>query len=321
MAKNDNLQDFLTDLAKAIRTRKRLTGKINPQDFSNEIISIAGDDGVAIINQEKSIEITKKGVTEITYDDGFTGLSKVVVNTNIVAYTGHADVEGLRAIGWTDEDIAYYQENGVKWNEEDDEYHKVTDDNKALYGVLTTDNISTYKDRIVYLPKIDTSGKTSMNKMFKDCYSLISIPLLNTSSVTDMNYMFQNCYSLVCIPPIDTQKVSNFGYMFNNCRSLISIHQIDAIKGSLLNTLFYNCNSLTHVNIKNVSVDANISVAQLISKDSLLYIINNEYTSRTNPPSSFSIKLNAYAYDKWSVDADVVAALEAHPNVSLTRTT
>ena len=58
-------------------------------------------------------------------------------------WTGHADVEGLKAIGWTDEDIAYYQEHGVNWNAEDDEYHKVTDDNKALYGVLTASNIST----------------------------------------------------------------------------------------------------------------------------------------------------------------------------------
>ena len=72
-------------------------------------------------------------------------------------WTGHADVEGLKAIGWTDEDIAYYQEHGVNWNAEDDEYHKVSEDNKALYGVLTAENISEYADRIVYLPKIDTS--------------------------------------------------------------------------------------------------------------------------------------------------------------------
>ena len=80
----------------------------------------------------------------------------------IPRWTGHADAEGLKAIGWTDEDIAYYQANGVNWNEEDDQYHLVSDDNKALYGVLTADNISTYKDRIVYLPKIDTSSVTSI---------------------------------------------------------------------------------------------------------------------------------------------------------------
>ena len=45
MAKNNNLTDFLTDTANAIRTKKGTTAKINPQDFSSEIASIqTGDD-------------------------------------------------------------------------------------------------------------------------------------------------------------------------------------------------------------------------------------------------------------------------------------
>ena len=35
--KTDNLTDFLTDVADAIRAKKGTTDKINPQDFSNEI--------------------------------------------------------------------------------------------------------------------------------------------------------------------------------------------------------------------------------------------------------------------------------------------
>ena len=42
-----------------------------------------GGGGVPINNQEKSLEITENGVTEVTADAGFTGLSKVVVNTNV----------------------------------------------------------------------------------------------------------------------------------------------------------------------------------------------------------------------------------------------
>ena len=114
-------------------------------------------------------------------------------------WTGHADVEGLKAIGWTDEDIAYYQANGVNWNEEDDQYHKVPEDNIALYGVLTASNISTYENRIVYLPKIDTSNVTSMSSMFRNCYSLVSIPQLDTSKVPDMGNMFNYCSSLVSL--------------------------------------------------------------------------------------------------------------------------
>ena len=40
MAKNNNLTDFLTDIADAIRAKKGTLGKINPQDFASEIASL-----------------------------------------------------------------------------------------------------------------------------------------------------------------------------------------------------------------------------------------------------------------------------------------
>lgn len=40
MAKENNLKDFLTDVADAIREKKGTTDLINPQDFSAEIASI-----------------------------------------------------------------------------------------------------------------------------------------------------------------------------------------------------------------------------------------------------------------------------------------
>lgn len=42
MAKNDNLTDFLTDVANAIREKKGTTDLINPQDFNAEIRKLAG---------------------------------------------------------------------------------------------------------------------------------------------------------------------------------------------------------------------------------------------------------------------------------------
>lgn len=53
MAKTDNLTDFLTDIADAIREKKGTTGTINPQDFSSEIASIesggGGGDGGSVV--------------------------------------------------------------------------------------------------------------------------------------------------------------------------------------------------------------------------------------------------------------------------------
>ena len=352
---------------------------------------------VAIPNEEKVVDITENGTTEVVAANGF--LSKVVVNTNVASsgggggttpsrpsWTGHADAEGLKAIGWTDEDIAYYQEHGVNWNEEDDHLHLVSDDNKALYGVLTADNIYTYKDRIVYLPKIDTSAKTSMNGMFRSCYSLVSIPQLNTSkvtnmgnmfsscnslvsipqldtqrvtymgsmfsscyslvslpqlntsSVTDMGYMFNSCYSLASIPQLDTQNVTNMASMFSSCYSLVSIPQLNTSKvtnmGSMFNScyslasipqldtqnvtnmpeMFNNCRSLTHTNLKNAKLAYQFNHSALLSKESLLYLINNEAAT-----SAITIKLASYAYTRLSNDADIVAALANHPNISISQ--
>ena len=167
------------------------------------------------------------------------------------SWTGHADVEGLKAIGWTDEDIAYYQENGVNWNAEDDEYHKVTDDNKALYGVLTASNISTYKERIVYLPKIDTSGVTDMYSFFYGCSKLVAIPMIDTSNVTDMSYAFYYVPNLVTLPVLDTSKVESLNGAFTGCYALTTFPNINISKVTDIDSAFYECRSLKNIMLQD----------------------------------------------------------------------
>ena len=352
---NEKLNKIFEDIANAIRSKTNSSNLIKPEDFASLIDKIGNGQG-------ESTEVTRP------------------------TYTGHADAEGLRAIGWTDEDIAYYQEHGVNWNEEDDHLHLVSDDNKALYGVLTASNISSYKERIVYLPKIDTSNVTSMNSMFQKCYSLVAIPLLDTSNVTsmnqmffycyslvsipeldtsnvtDMNSMFRNCYSLVSIPQLDTSNVTTMNnmfsychslvtipqldtsnvismnsmfaycyslvsipqldtsnvtymtYMFSNCYALVSIPELDTSNVTTITNMFYYCYSLTRLNLKNAKLAYQLNNSALLSKESLLYLINNSAAT-----SAITIKLATYAYTRLSTDADIVAALAAHPNISIAK--
>lgn len=325
MAKNDNLTDFLVDVADAIREKKGISGPINPQDFSAEIASIESGGGNG--------------------------------------WTGHADAEGLSAIGWTEEDIAYYQENGVDWNEEDDHLHLVSDDNKALYGVLTADNISTYKDRIVYLPKIDTSALTTMRNLFDGCGEMVALPMLDISNVTNIVRVFYNCYQLRCIPPLDWSKVnkSAHAYAFNCCTSLrtldvsnlplggniygmfyqcVSLREVSLADSSQVTnagSLFYMCTALRRINlldlssatsvetmfsfcfnldvrIKNVKTSLDAKYLYGLTKDDLIYLINNEAST-----SSITITLASNIYDKYSTDPDVVEALANHPNITLAK--
>lgn len=52
MSKADNLKDFLTDMADAIRAKKGSTALINPQDFSSEIASLSG--GLEIVDMTET---------------------------------------------------------------------------------------------------------------------------------------------------------------------------------------------------------------------------------------------------------------------------
>lgn len=62
MAKNDNLTDFLKDVADAIRAKKGTSALINPQDFSSEIASIQSGVGGG------SASVSPKAVNFRDYD-------------------------------------------------------------------------------------------------------------------------------------------------------------------------------------------------------------------------------------------------------------
>lgn len=346
----------------------------------------------AILNSKNDIKaaIEEKGVSDVgdvlsTYADKIRSISTGGGGGG-TKWTGHADVEGLKAIGWTDEDIEYYQNNGVNWNEEDDEYHKVPQDNIALYGTINASNIKEYKDILVYLPKIDTSSVTDMSNMFNDCYSLVAVPLLNTSKVTDMPNMFNGCKVLTSIPELDVSNVIDMGFMFNGCENLTSVSLLNASKVKDTAHMFYKCYNLayapelntsnvisiiemfglcsklksislrltkkvinsgiqvftccydlrsviiynpmnlifdytlafrycyniTNLKLEGIQKNLNISFMNLLTKDSLLYIIQNSTAT-----SNITITLTDYIYNKFSSDPDIVAALEEKPYVAL----
>jgi surface protein len=123
--------------------------------------------------------------------------------------------------------------------------------------------------------------------MFYYCSSLTSLPLLDTSYAAYMNQMFRVCYSIVAIPLLDARNAN-------------------------LNEITKGCYSLTYVNIKNIKKSIDLGNSSLLSKESLLYLINNEAAT-----SAITITLAPYAYERLANDADVVEALNNHPNISL----
>lgn len=203
----------------------------------------------AVLNSKAAIKsaIEAKGVKDVgdvlsTYADKIKS-----IKTGVIEWTGHADAEGLRTIGWSEDDISYYQEHGVNWNEEDDTLHAVPEDNKALYGTINASNISNYKNILVYLPKFDMSQITDASNLFSGCFNLLALPMLDTSNVTTMEYMFNSCISLTCIPKLNTSKVTNMCSMFQNCNSLTYVPMIDTSQVTEMNNMFQYCKSIKAV--------------------------------------------------------------------------
>ena len=78
MAKNDNLTDFVTDIADTLRTalKQDSTHKINPQDFSGIITEIANS---STIETEDIIITPSETMQEVSRTDG-KYINKVTVN-------------------------------------------------------------------------------------------------------------------------------------------------------------------------------------------------------------------------------------------------
>lgn len=75
MAKNNNLKDFVTGVANAIREKKGTTELINPQDFENEIRTIqTGSDPAS--GKSLAAQIIDKSVTDVTAGD-LEGATKI----------------------------------------------------------------------------------------------------------------------------------------------------------------------------------------------------------------------------------------------------
>ena len=170
-----------------------------------------------------------------------------------IIYDGSFDEDGLRAIGWTDEDIAYFEEANPHFAWQNDQY-KVSEENKALY-LLDDPNPDTYKNNpnITFVPKKNMEKYFAKVRGFDYMGYIKGIPLFNTSNVKNCRMMFEGCRSLTTIPLLDTSKVTDMLVMFNACISLINIPQINTSSVTDISGMFQNCSRLTNIPLLNTS--------------------------------------------------------------------
>ena len=257
MSKNNNLKDFLVDVADAIRSKTGEAGLINPQDFSSRIASIQTGGGggdtpapsptptpdMPVIGDGKTylyIKIAAKGRMDVPLY-----FSQTVANGVTIDWGDGSTTQTLSGTGnvKTTHTYAKIGEYVISLDPVDGctlglgHYHS----SYCILG-LTGNNTKVYCNM---LQAVEIGRNvTNIGYAFYGCYSLANIVI--PESVTSIGkYVFDSCFSLTNI--VIPQGVTNIGERnFSTCRSLASIVIPDSVT-SIDGHAFNGCHSLASV--------------------------------------------------------------------------
>ena len=264
MSKADNLKDFLTDVADAIRAKKGSTALINPQDFSSEIASLSG-----------GLEIVDMTETTATIEPNKVYVWGMVESLNITlgASTNDSDFFAFR-FRCSKPTMTSLTVNGATWADDTvlDETGKPVLDPGSWYQCEIKVGTSALYARLAhYIPFADSNVEAVLMSKgvgdgigitYKDAEQVTSIStwfrgneditafaeFVNFSGISKLlDYAFQNCTSLAEITlPAGVTSIGR--YAFNACTSLAEI-TLPASLTSIGGSTFYGCTSLAEITL------------------------------------------------------------------------
>ena len=314
----------------SIKSKLNIAGKINK---TIEYISPN--------NQKKSVIPTKE-IQEITPDEKYNGLSKVIVDKipdEYIIPKGEINITENGEVNVADKETAIVNvpekklgnkiiiKNGTYEAIDDnlDGYSQVKVETNGVdindYYDLTKRKKGNFISYIKQIPLIDTSDYTSMSNMFSSYTSLTTIPLLDTNKITNMNSMFFGCSSLTTIPQLDTSNVTDMSYMCNSCTSLIEIPQLDTSSVTNIGMMLYSCYLLTNLGgftnlgqAYSTTQSANygnytltLSSSTKLTHDSLMNVINNLYDIASKGCQPQSLRLGSTNLAKLTAEEIAIA--------------
>ena len=253
-----------------ISSKRSLTGIIN----SKKTIRGNVNKGIQYVNpitQEKEVAPTKE-VQTIKPDEGYTGLSKVIIDKisdDYIIPTGSIEIISNGIHNVTDKASAIVNVpekqlgtktitvNGIyKASDENlDGYSEVNVETSGVniwdYFMEKSQKNKTFIHRIKDIPLLDTSNDTSMRYMFQNCSSLTTLDLssFDTSNVTSMHEMFRGCSKLVNLnlSGFNFSKVSSYSSMFSGIPTDCYILVKDTTAKEWITSKFTNLTNVHYV--------------------------------------------------------------------------
>lgn len=277
MAKNNNLTDFLTDVANAIREKDGSTGTINPQNFSDKIKAIqtgvdTSDGNIKPTTVLKGYKGYAKGVAVNGAIETYDGTVEDVPYTDCLTFTGETGEFTLKATNkaW---------DGTLQWSTDHTNWTVLTGTEvmqsvgKKLY--LRGKGNTTFFDRTNWVgvrwvlsakagcvgniqtlldwenPPTSISKNSCYLDLFANCTNLTSAPELPAMTLAMFCYqtMFENCTNLIRAPevlPATTLAGGCYQCMFMGCTNLTSAPKLPAttLDASCYGQMFSGCTSL-----------------------------------------------------------------------------
>ncbi len=171
--------------------------------------------------------------------------------------------------------------------------------NAGMLRMFSTDQYSRYKVR-TNIPMIHASG--------------MGFHAPNMSGIAIGNEKIE-CFVISTGSPRHGWSVQNLYKAFDSCKNLkyiLSPINASALTAALLSDVCKNCESLLEVYFYNLKANLNLKDSSMIYKKSIVDIVQ-----KADPTSAITITLHPDAYARLADDADIVAALEAQPLISL----
>ena len=148
--------------------------------------------------------------------------------------------------------------------------------------------------------------------LFRGCSSSVGMS-------SCINALFLNCTNIETIGNNSgyfyfSSAVPTIRNLFRRCKKLrvIAVKPFYVSNVTFDSSVFSECNLLEYIRLERLHFSLSLADSSLITKESVLYMIQ-----KASPTSAITIILHSDAYSRLADDADVVAALEAQPLISL----
>ena len=278
MAKNDNLTDFVTDIADTLRTalKQDSTHKINPQDFSGIITDIANGSTI----ETEDITITpSETVQEVSRTEG-KYINKVTVNPIQTESLDVVPTQSSQTI--QSPEGKYYKEVNVGAVTSAIDSNITPTNIRAGVSILGVQG-NLEPDKPNQTKTVDSSTETQV-VMADTGYELESVTVNAVTSSIDSNITPENIRKdttilgvtgtleagggkvspdyvrfdgyngkILDLSWLDTSNMTNMGSMFSNCMEMetLDLSSFDTSNATNMSYMFNNCQALTNLDISN----------------------------------------------------------------------